>query len=163
MTILTVKYDLTPSMVEGEIRDKLIEMGWTPPKPKKKIIDLSMMVGSDIDMEFKLNSTEWKIGKLSFINKDSTEGIFYHALNFHGSNKCRIRQDHWHVWQGGKCPLPDGLRIKIMLRNGRIPNSTTYATEEWTWEHHEEDGDIIAFKVDDIADEYICEHDWDNE
>lgn len=27
----TVRYDLSPAMVEGEIRDKLIEMGWTPP------------------------------------------------------------------------------------------------------------------------------------
>lgn len=28
---VTVRYDLTPAMVEGQIRDKLIELGWTPP------------------------------------------------------------------------------------------------------------------------------------
>ncbi len=27
----SIRYDLSPAMVEGVIRDKLIEMGWTPP------------------------------------------------------------------------------------------------------------------------------------
>lgn len=31
MNIVTVRYDLSPAMVEGTIRNKLIEMGWTPP------------------------------------------------------------------------------------------------------------------------------------
>ena len=31
----TVSYDLSPAMVEGEIRDKLIEMGWKPPEEYK--------------------------------------------------------------------------------------------------------------------------------
>lgn len=33
----TVRYDLSSAMVEGEIRDKLIEMGWTPPGPGVKL------------------------------------------------------------------------------------------------------------------------------
>lgn len=27
-----VEYDLSPAMIEGALRDKLIAMGWTPPK-----------------------------------------------------------------------------------------------------------------------------------
>lgn len=30
-TTVTVRYDLSPATTEGAIRDKLIEMGWTPP------------------------------------------------------------------------------------------------------------------------------------
>ena len=28
---MVVEYDLAPAAVEGKLRDKLIEMGWTPP------------------------------------------------------------------------------------------------------------------------------------
>ena len=31
---VTVRYDLSPAMVEGQIRDKLVELGWTPPNEK---------------------------------------------------------------------------------------------------------------------------------
>lgn len=32
---MTVEYDLSPAMVEGAIRNKMIELGWTPPKSAK--------------------------------------------------------------------------------------------------------------------------------
>jgi len=35
--ILTVEYDLSDAVKEGKIRDKLIEMGWTPPPDEPKI------------------------------------------------------------------------------------------------------------------------------
>lgn len=33
---VTVRYDLSPAMVEGAIRDRLIAMGWTPPLQQPK-------------------------------------------------------------------------------------------------------------------------------
>jgi len=32
MSAVTMQYDLSPAEVEGAIRDKLIELGWTPPE-----------------------------------------------------------------------------------------------------------------------------------
>lgn len=38
---VTVRYDLSPAMVEGAIRDRLIAMGWTPPLQQPKPQQLS--------------------------------------------------------------------------------------------------------------------------
>ena len=58
---------------------------------------------------------------------------------------CRARKHHWHSWQGGKCPLPEGLLVEVIRRDGKsMPADISFL---WDWSHANESSDIIAFKV----------------
>jgi len=119
----------------------------------KQVIDLSCMVSSGIDMEFRNYNGIWWTTQLNNIN-ECTDKKYESALgDKYNSSECRIRQDHWHSWQGGKCPLPKGLNINIKTR---AQSSESYDVESydvsywgWKWNIPEGDnsGDIIAFKI----------------
>jgi len=111
-----------------------------PPKPKSKKIDLSICIKSNIDVECSDNKRIWDICKFS-------------SMKSEGWEYCRVRQDHWHLWQGGDCPLPKGLIIEIQTRQSSAisKNVTVYDLNIWGWNWNlpqlDNDGDIIAFKV----------------
>ena len=129
-------------------------------KPEKKPIDMSVLIQSGIDCEFwsKLDIGK-HIGKLS--RTQTTTGIGQEYLKSDGSGglkiytRCSPRMgDHWHSWQGGECPLPEGLIIKTRLRcRGKsIKEFKHINTLRWHWDHPEwDDTDIIAFKVIGLA------------
>ena len=124
---------------------------------KKKIIDLLKMVGSDIDCEFASMSNNFYrwASKLKEINDYyvSEAGAGYHC--------CRIRENHWHSWQGGECPLPEGLYIEVIFRNGEEGDTEGYYNSGWNinWHHQSGTYDIIAFKVIGVADGW--KYEWD--
>lgn len=123
-----------------------------PPKPKKEIIDLSIMVNSNIDMEFDFLDNKWKTSYLIEIAKEG-------YINKYGSvfDRCRIRQNHWHSWNGAKCPLPKGLFIATK-RKSLHSNIVFYgetSSEYLNWK------DIIAFKITGIEKKY--KYEWQNE
>ena len=131
-------------------------------KPKEKnIIDLGKMVGSDIDMEFADNNA-WFIDYLiEIINTDINNSYPYVTKKRKSIAKCRIRENHWHFWQGGECPLPEGLEIEIMYRCGEAEESLIlYHRRIWSnnWLHNSEKYDIIAFKVLGTADGWSYEY-----
>lgn len=136
MSKVNVEYDLTPAMVEGAIQNKLIEMGWTPPKPKQKVINLDEMVGSDIDMEFS--------NFASSIDDDDSERLWYTSqlINIHHNGnymypngcaeRCRIRQDHPHANIWPECPLPEGLKVGVYYKDGGVSGIiTNYLDVNW--------------------------------
>ena len=127
-----------------------LNMGWLEPvKPELKKIDMSRCIESGIDMEFDLSgSTPIRISKLSSI--DSSAFPFNFDSDDSCSETCRPRMNHIHACIDGfdKCPLPDGFKIKVYLRDG-----DTIGNDEITsWIHHGFAGDIIAFEVTGIAD-----------
>lgn len=139
------------------------------PKAEKKIIDLSTCVGSDIDMEFadSINVNDLGFCLTDTLNEDNTQlkGLYISKRELRGFEQCRVRQDHWHSWQGGECPLPDGLAIEIRTRE---KSTTSYNAKSynmsawgWKWNHPKRDnsGDIIAFKVLGPADGWC--YSWD--
>lgn len=126
-----------------------------------KIIDLSILVNSGIDMEFS--------SCIDDVDADSSEAIWYPQQLIGVSNnatylysngcdsKCRVREDHWHSWQGGANPLPDGLVIEILTRDNRqYPNHSCagYNNIDWDWMWRDKITDIIAFKVLGVAKGY---------
>ena len=69
---------------------------------------------------------------------------------------CRVRENHWHSWTGGECPLPEGLKIEVLLRSGAT-GIKNVGSLNLQWEHYHCDlqtclTDIIAFKVLGVAD-----------
>lgn len=113
----------------GLTTQELLKYGVNPPKPKKKIIDLSMIVGSDIDCEFgyKNGFSGWG-AKLRGVNVDTyicdSNGVVY--------TSCRIRQEHPIVNMWTECPLPDGLEITIYYVKGEpLRKVTNYNSIDW--------------------------------
>lgn len=71
-------------------------------------------------------------------------------------DSCRILEGKPVFWQGGECPLPDGVEVRVFYRG---PNTRTVtcvlpngAAE--TWNHHQNDADIIGFQIQN-HDEWI--------
>jgi hypothetical protein len=124
-------------------------------KPEPKIIDLTSLVGSDIDMEFAgREAKDWYVYKLTKIDK----GGYYSEKNDKYGHSCRIRENHWHSWDGNKCPLPDGLEVKlrIMVPDRRISHyiTTDYINDDW---NH-----VIGIRIIGKKPDYIYEWEQNN-
>ena len=127
-------------------------------KPKLKAIDMRILVGSGILCEFaNISDDDWYAYKLTDISRD---GYFAERDGKHSKhgNRCRVMQDYWHNWQGGECPLPDGLIVELQLRNCK--STVKIITPSLRWEHigYEENSDIIEFKVTGIAEGWTYEY-----
>src|SRR5690554_4658177 len=46
--------------------------------------------------------------------------------------------DGWIEWNGGECPLPDGVPHEVQIRDSR--------PQTWRWDNGDSDGDIIAYR-----------------
>jgi hypothetical protein len=131
----------TPSIASDLDRWRIAE------KPVKKI-DMSCLDGSDIDMEFGNNNSLGfaSIGKL--YNIETNTETRYSIPNSKGHfTQCRVRQDHWHSWRGGDCPLPKGLIIGYSeYKHSRrwVNHCTSYTNLDWS--------EIYEFKVFGVAD-----------
>lgn len=116
-------------------------------KPKKKVVDLSVLIASGIDVEVSV-SDRWRTGKLESI----VNGYYLIEGNSRGLAKCRPRMNHIHAWQGGECPLPEGLLVRVYFRNAN--NKVGLATDFkdlWYLNAALDDNDIIAFEVLGLA------------
>ena len=125
-------------------------------KPELNTIDMSVLVGSNVDCEF---GDKKRIGKLEVIYEG--KGFIYQCSSINGRHAtCRPRMTpHVHAWMGGECPLPEGFRIKVYARNGAIKEYTTGENPgDFHWKHADDLGtrwarwDIIAFEVIGVAD-----------
>jgi len=120
------------------------------PKLEMQKIDMSGLVDSDIDCEFRTNYEE-EIGD-SDIWEEISPLFAFNAYNYiarfeDSFKECRVRENYWHHWSGDdNCPLPEGLVIIIAFRGGDDrQNENNYINIKW---HHEyRYDDIIAFKV----------------
>jgi len=97
-----------------------------------KIIDMNCMVGSNIDMEFTDTGVFDSIGKLVGVYENK-----YAKTKYTNTwSKCRIRQDHWHSWQGVENPLPEGLVIGYSTFDNQsrrwVNNCSHYIELDWS-------------------------------
>lgn len=117
-------------------------------KWNKKPVDLSVLIESGIDCEF---SFDWKskpsIGQLLKIDGNKYTSDVGHYYNY-----CLPRMNHWQSWQGGECPLPEGIVVETIYREDSMPEKNVVT--DLFWKHHSEADDIIAFKVIGLADGY---------
>ena len=134
-------------------------------KPTKKVIDLSVLIDSQIDCEFKdLENDSWVIGKLHDLPADHDGDFKYWKRQDNSGcwyDKCQPRMNHIHAWQGGECPLPEGFRVKVWFRNTLYAPVDRPATSI-RWCHDGDLYDIIAFEVLGLADGYVMPWEQDN-
>ena len=56
----------------------------------------------------------------------------------------------WIKWEGGECPVNLGTLVDVIHRDGDviIGNHAGYGyAEEWQFDDHDEDGDIVAWRL----------------
>ena len=123
-------------------------------KPAKKVIDLSVLIDSQIDCEFKdKGAKNWRVSK-AFIG--------LHQESLYGTEsgdffeQCRPRMNHKHAWPEGECPLPEGFEVKVWFRSGGHTVVTTRSGNYWGI-----NGDTMCFEVLGLADGYVMP--WESE
>jgi hypothetical protein len=125
-------------------------------KPAKKVIDLSVLIDSQIDCEFQSSSSmSWAIGKLRYHVSCSKKPMYHMLWDSQGFTKCQPRMNHKHAWQGGECPLPEGFVVEVWWRDGRSDVRPINSRNGLYWKHDNHASDIIHFKVLRVADGYV--------
>jgi len=101
-------------------------------KPELKPVDLSVLAKSGIDCEFFDVDGFCGFEPIGLLGK-ITNPVGYKSSKGSYWPCCRPRMNHWHNWQGGECPLPEGLEIEVVRRGdrgGRMYDGT-YGTIGW--------------------------------
>ena len=122
-------------------------------KPAKKVIDLSVLIDSQIDCEFRDDIGErTTIGKLLGITNADLDLYPYTTGNSADKHygQCQPRIHHIHAWQGGECPLPEGFVVKVWFRSGGDTTVTIPSGLYWG-----ANSETMAFEVIGIADGYV--------
>jgi hypothetical protein len=84
-------------------------------KPTKKVIDLAVLIDSQIDCEFQGSSSmSWAIGKLRHHVSCSKKPMYHMHWDIQGFTKCRPRRGHKHAWDGGECPI-EGFVVRAWV------------------------------------------------
>ncbi len=109
--------------------------------PKKQVIDLSVLIESQIDCEFSDRGQQWHVDKLKEIEYGEVEPYVNAEATY---MKCRPRMNHLHAWQGGDCPLAEGLNVRLWLRNGHTFETLHCEERDWVSKGHDS---IIAFEI----------------
>ena len=112
-------------------------------KPKLKPVDLSVLIDSGIDCEFTDHHGAKYLSNLSHINHIVPDKYRLEHVGFF--KQCRPRLNHWHSWQGGECPLPEGLVVEVMQRGVKFTGVNPVV--DLRWEHSGVEHDIIAFRI----------------
>jgi len=131
--------------------------------PAKKVIDLSVLIDSQIDCEFSDHTNFHLVLKRSLIEaRETGTGRFRCELRTLWKY-CRPRMNHIHAWQGGECPLPEGFRVKVWFRDGSESTRSIASGNGLYWGQNNHGSDIIAFEVLGLADGYVMPWEQDND
>ena len=61
--------------------------------------------------------------------------------------QAKVDEDGWIIWEGGECPVAEGVFVNVKFLNGE-KNFDPIPAEEWDWSHGDSEGyDIIAYRV----------------
>ncbi len=58
-----------------------------------------------------------------------------------------VASNNWIPWNGGDCPVPIGTMIWVKHRDGDVYKDSAGVGYSEDWEHTDDDGDIIAYKL----------------
>ena len=126
-------------------------------RPKLKPVDLSVLIESGIDCEFSKDEAfeYFHIDKLSALGETHSDNYpsFIRSRTMTRMLCCRPRMNHLHAWAGGQRPLPEGVKVKVYLRDD---TSTMGDALHMEWDHMKGGSrfsysDIIAFEVLGLA------------
>lgn len=125
-------------------------------KPKVKKVDWSKMpVDTMINTPHGINHfSHYQDDIVCFFSHGSSFST-YRGDGFameHVSKLSLCDSQPWTFWQGGECPIPDGLEFEIVYRIGCTSLVSQWLASKVDWEHHQmdsrgRDSDIIAYRL----------------
>lgn len=124
-------------------------------KPKELTeVDLTPLIDSGIDCEFWDKESDYKyIALLSNISASATHPYHTKRPTLGSFKFCRPRYKVWYPWHGGTRPIPKGLMIDIITRDGEYALGMRSGVVRW--DHSELAAkDIISFRVNGLAANY---------
>ena len=83
-------------------------------------------------------------GRTSLTAGGSEDGMCYAAKI--------IENNKFTVWQGGNNPVPEGVNVEVILRNGNRTDKQN--SSSYFWGHEGVPGDIIAYRILGASDGY---------
>lgn len=119
-------------------------------KPALKVIDMSALIGSGILCVFGDGESAANIGYLRGVDGVYKCKTSMGTAKFTSHSSCVPQMNHWHHWDGGDCPLPEGFTGRAKRRDGLVMEQEPHHR----WKHSGLDTDIIAFSVTGIAEGY---------
>jgi hypothetical protein len=118
-------------------------------KPKKRLIDWSKMP----------RGTMTNFGEFLCVPEGITGTKYFSVMNSNfyvvniAKEEVRLKeQTQFTYWGGGDCPVPEGVVVEVVFRNKT--QSTGYEAKEYHWQHVGADGDIIAYRILKLADNF---------
>ena len=68
------------------------------------------------------------------------------------SGRCRApASDGWTKWEGGECPVADGVVVEVRCRDTRT--AQLYSPRQFRWRHEQNMFDIVAYRIMEARDE----------
>jgi hypothetical protein len=117
-------------------------------KPKKKLIDWSRMPrGTMTNFGEFLRVPEGITGTKYFSVMNSN----FYVINIMKEEVRLAEQTQFTYWGGGECPVPEGVVVEVVFRDG---DKTPDLADDFTWEHVKNSGDIIAYRILKLADNF---------
>lgn len=126
--------------------------------PKPKVIDLSCLVGSDVLCEFWTHPEKKDLFRGYLMDITTSVGL-YGADNAQQYMYCQPAT-MVQAWQGGECPLPEGVEVMIFSRNmGERITAANSESIDWKFT----DGaycerDIMQYQVTGTQEGYVLPH-----
>lgn len=69
----------------------------------------------------------------------------------------------WIEWKGGKCPVPEGTKVDLRFRDGDVFYGQYVGGDTLTgpcfWRNEDSGGDIVAYRIQDCAENKTVQHD----
>ena len=113
-------------------------------KPKKKDVDMSVLIESGIDVEAPVMASTWvTVGRLDNISDTGAYNTESGPVSI-----CRPRMNYIHAWQSDGCPLPEGVTVRVweQIFDNIIVKERTTTSANWP--------KIVWFEVLGLEDGY---------
>jgi hypothetical protein len=114
---------------------------------KKKLINWSKMpAGTMTNFGKLLHVVDPFVNSIAIVFDETT----CHSKEYRQSDLRIAEQTEFTYWAGGECPLPDGLHIGFVLRDGSTCD--VVHASRLCWSHRSGANDCIAYRIIGLAD-----------
>ena len=72
------------------------------------------------------------------------------ALDFVEADSLSPASDGWTAWEGGECPVAEGVVVEVRYRDTRT--AQLYSPRQFRWRHEQNMFDIVAYRIVEARD-----------
>lgn len=123
-------------------------------KPSLKLIDWSKMPVGTVTNNGRISVNNLNVKHLYLLTV-SEENTIYGFSRDTVHNLRLIEQTDFTYWSGGECPVPEGVLLEVVFRDGDIQFINKESLVMMLrWDHTGRGSDIIAYRITGLTDGY---------